>query len=384
MIIAFIPARGGSKSIPKKNIKLFCNKPLIYWSLLALERSSKVDLIYVATDDDEIKSTVMSFNFNKVIIYDRDPENATDFASTESVILEFLGKHYFDENDLFILVQATNPFITSEDIDNAIEQLIKQGSDSMLSCVRIKRFLWNDDGTPLNYDFMMRPRRQDFHGILVENGAFYINRVGNIKKYKNRLSGKIAIYEMKEYSFFELDEEDDWIIAEKLMYKHILSKRSIPIIKLFLSDVDGTLTDGGIYYGENGEELKKFNTKDGMGFELLRKAGIKTGLITRENSKIVELRAKKLQVDYLYMGVKDKFSAVREICEKENISLENVAYIGDDINCKEVLLNVGLSACPADAAEEIKNIPNIIKLSKEGGKGAVREFIDIILGKCYA
>lgn len=103
----------------------------------------------------------------------------------------------------------------------------------------------------------------------MENGAFYINTIANIIKDQNRLSAKIAIHEMEEFTAVEIDEEADWIIAEKLMYKHILSKRPKPKIKLFLSDVDGTLTDAGMYYGENGEEFKKFNTNDGKGFELL-------------------------------------------------------------------------------------------------------------------
>ncbi|MCD8544057.1 MAG: HAD hydrolase-like protein [Sulfurospirillum cavolei] len=136
-----------------------------------------------------------------------------------------------------------------------------------------------------------------------------------------------------------------------------------------------------MYYGDNGEEFKKFNTHDGKGFELLRKAGIKTGIITSENTKIVENRAKKLKVDYLYQRLehKGKLDIAKEICQKENITLNEVAYIGDDINCKELLQSVGLAACPVNALEEIKNIPNIIKLSKCGGDGAVREFVDSIL-----
>jgi len=381
-IIAFVPVRIGSKGIKFKNIKNFCGKPLLYWILRSLQSSNYIEEVYVASDSHIINETVNSFGFSKVMIYDRDPKNATDTASTEAVLLEFLYKYNFDNNDVFILAQATNPFTQTHDIDNALKLYFESDSDSLVTCARIKRFFWNEDGTPINYDYKSRPRRQDFKGILIENGAFYINRVGNIKKYQNRLSGKIAIYEMEEFTAVEIDEEDDWIIAENLMYKHILSKMPKPNIKLFLSDVDGTLTDGGMYYGENGEELKKFNTHDGKGFELLRKAGIKTGIITSENSKIVESRAKKLKIDYVYLGVEheDKLKIAKEICEKEGISLDEVAYIGDDINCKELLEAVGLSACPANAVEEIKRIPNIIRLSKRGGEGAVREFVEVILG----
>lgn len=381
MNIAFIPVRCGSKSIPFKNIKEFCGKPLVYWNLEALEKSNNIDEIFVATDCEEIKDIVNSFGFSKVKVYDRDEENASDTASTESVMLEFINKQNFKDNDLFFLVQATSPLTQTKDFDKALETLKNENADSLLTCIRTKRFFWDKNAKAINYDFINRPRRQDFDGLFMENGAFYINSVGNIKKDKNRLSGKIAIYEMEEFTAVEIDEEDDWLIAEKMMYKYILSKRPKPNIKLFLSDVDGTLTDAGMYYGENGEEFKKFNTHDGKGFELLRKAGIKTGIITSENTKIVENRAKKLKVDFLYQGLehKGKLDIAKEICKELNISLDEVAYIGDDINCKELLSSVGISACPSNALEEIKNIPNIIKLSKAGGEGAVREFCELIM-----
>lgn len=380
MNIAFIPVRCGSKSIPFKNIKEFCGKPLVYWNLEALQNSQSIDKIFVATDCMEIKSVVNSFGFSKVKVYDRETQNANDTASTESVMLEFIAKKNFDDNDLFFLVQATSPLTQTKDFDEALEVLKTKNADSLLTCVRTKRFYWNEDGKPYNYDYKNRPRRQDFDGMMMENGAFYINTIANIKKDQNRLSGKIAIYQMEEFTSVEIDEEDDWIIKEQLMKKHILSKKEIskPTIKLFLSDVDGTLTDAGMYYGENGEEFKKFNTHDGKGFELLRKVGLKTGIITSENTKLVENRAKKMKVDYLYQGLehKGKLDIAKEICEKENITLQEVAYIGDDINCKELLQSVGLAACPQNALDEIKNISNIIKLSKSGGDGAVREFVN--------
>lgn len=381
MNIAFIPARCGSKSIPIKNIKNFNGKPLVYWSLIAAQKSNNIDEIFVATDCAEIKSVINSFGFSKVKVYDREAENANDIATTESVMLEFIDKNNFDDKDLFLLIQATSPLTQTKDLDEALEKLENEKSDSLLTCVRTKRFFWNDDAAPFNYDLNNRPRRQDFDGVLMENGAFYINTIGNIKKYQNRLSGKIAIYEMEDFTSIEIDEEDDWILKEQLMKRYIPSNKQKQKIKLFLSDVDGTLTDAGMYYGENGEELKKFNTHDGMGFELLRKTGIKSGIITSEITKIVENRARKLKVDYLYQGVENngKLAIAKELCKKEKISLNEVAYIGDDINCKEILGSVGICGCPADAVEEIKSINNIIQLNQTGGNGAVREFINLIL-----
>ena len=187
---------------------------------------------------------------------------------------------------------------------------------------------------------------------------------------------------MPEYTATEIDEPDDWIVLENLMRKHVLSKQKPEkkTIKLFLSDVDGTLTDGGMYYSESGDELKKFNTRDGMGFQLLREAGIKTGIITSEDTHIVVNRAKKLKVDFLHQGKRNggKLVVAKEICGQLGITLDEVAYIGDDINCMELLEAVGVKACPGDACEEVKDIPGMMVMKKNGGEGCVREFIEII------
>ena len=177
MNIAFVPVRCGSKSIPFKNIKNFCGKPLVYWTLNALQNSKNIDKIFLATDCDEIRSIVKNFCFSKVNFYDRSKENATDTASTESVMMEFIDKNSFDGNDLFFLVQATSPLTETKDFDSALNMMKFEKSDSLLTCVRTKNFFWNADAIPINYNYLSRPRRQDFNGIFMENGAFYINSI---------------------------------------------------------------------------------------------------------------------------------------------------------------------------------------------------------------
>ena len=152
-------------------------------------------------------------------------------------------------------------------------------------------------------------------------------------------------------------------------------------IKLFATDVDGTMTNSGMYYTEDGNEFKKFNAKDGMGFKILRDSGIKTAIITSEETNIVKNRAKKLNVDYLSMGTWKKIEFVKQICKELNISLNEVAYIGDDINDIELLENAGLKACPQDAVQKVKSIKDIIILNSKGGEGAVREFVELIIQK---
>jgi len=376
-VIAFIPARAGSKSIPNKNIKSFCGKPLIYWNLLALQ-DADVDEIVVATDCVKTKEAVNSFNFSKVKIYDRKRENAQDSSSTESVMLEYIESSNLSDTDIFVLVQATSPFTQSGHFNEGLK--LFENHDTVLSCCESKRFSWRN-GKALNYDIFNRPRRQDFRGTLIENGAFYISLVADIKKTKNRISGNIGIYQMPEYTYTEIDEPEDWIVAESLMKKFIL-KNEIPDfskIKIFLSDVDGVLTDAGMYYTESGDEFKKFCTYDGMGFQLLQKTGVKVGLLTSEDKDLNRRRAKKLGLDFDFHGAKDKLQIVKDVCKKENISLSEVAYIGDDVNCFELLSNVSFAACPNNAVAKIKSIPGIIQLSKNGGEGVVREFVEKIL-----
>lgn len=382
MVVAFIPVRGGSKSIPLKNIRPLCGKPLVCWNIEALEASKKVDCIVVATDSDEIASAVQAGGFQRTLIYRRSEENARDTSSTESVMLEYIAQSTLSREDVFMLVQATSPLTEPCHFDAALDMYGQGNYDSMLSCVRMYRFLWSSDGKSKNYDYMHRPRRQEFQGELMENGAFYINTVGNIIDSGNRLSGRIGVYEMPEYTATEIDEPDDWQMMEILMRKYRVRRTQKPV-KLFLSDVDGVLTDAGMYYSEYGDELKKFNTRDGMGFGLLRLAGIKTGIITTEVTKLVERRAEKLKIDFLYQGKRDggKLAAASDICNKLGIGMDEVAYIGDDINCYDLLCAVGRAACPADAMDKIASISGIIHLKHRGGEGAVREFIELILSE---
>ena len=220
MVIAFIPVRGGSKSIPLKNIKPFCGKPLVCWNIEALEKCAEVDEIVVATDSDEIWKVVSSQSYAKTKLYRRLPENACDTASTESVMLEYIEHAQLSDKTTFILVQATSPMTQTNHFQEALEQYGKGEYDSMLTCVRNYRFFWSEEGKSINYDYTHRPRRQEFTGILMENGAFYINLVQNIKRDKNRLSGKIGIYEMPAYTAIEIDEPEDWEILESIMKRH--------------------------------------------------------------------------------------------------------------------------------------------------------------------
>ncbi|MFQ7871881.1 MAG: cytidylyltransferase domain-containing protein [Coprococcus phoceensis] len=389
MNVAFIPVRGGSKSIPLKNIKPISGKPLVYWTVKAACGCKYIDKVFIATDSDKIKETVEGFKegseaelFKKAEVIGRSAESASDTASTEFTMLEFADKVEFDN---IVLVQATSPLLVSSDLDRGFEAFGEENVDSVLSVVRQKRFHWGNDENgfahPTNYDVFHRPRRQEFDGYLVENGAFYISSKEDLLKSKNRVSGNIKAVEMNEDTFFEIDEPSDWVIIEALMKKNgITASKEIPEIKIFLTDCDGCLTDGGMYYSEHGDELKKFNTRDGMGFALLHKKRIVTGIVTSENVDLNRRRAQKLKLDVLEAGCRDKVAAVKVLCEKYNASLENVAYIGDDINDLDVIKIVGYGCCPADAMPQIREAAKYVTKAK-GGEGVIREVVERIIGE---
>lgn len=377
--VAFIPVRGGSKSIPLKNIKMLNGRPLVYWTVLAAADCKEIDRVYVATDSDAIKETVEKFAFEKVEVISRAESTATDTASTESAMLEFAEKYEFEN---IILIQATSPLLTALDLQKGIEKFALPQYDSILSVVRQKRFVWKEDESgivsPINYDVYNRPRRQEFDGYLVENGAFYICTREALLQTKNRLSGNIGAVEMAEETYFEIDEPSDWQVIESFMKRRKPIDRSSVKIKMVLTDCDGCLTDGGMYYGDDGSESKKFNTRDGMGFQLLKEKGIKTGIITGENNATVQRRGEKLKLDVVKLGVKDKKAAIMELCKTYGIEPEEVAYIGDDINDLEAIQSIGLGCSVSNAMECVKNAAQYVS-PLHGGDGAVRDIIEYIL-----
>lgn len=199
--------------MPKKNIKPIAGMPLCSWTLDAAASSALIDTVYVSTDSEEIVDVVQGLGLGVKVIM-RPAEYATDEASTEAVMLHFMNQVDFD---VLVTIQATSPLLTAHDLDQALVKFQDQQLYSMLSAVRTKRFFWHDDATPINYDPLLRPRRQDFRGTLMENGAFYITRREVLQNHHCRLGGKIGIYEMDEATAVEIDEPEDWERVERLL-----------------------------------------------------------------------------------------------------------------------------------------------------------------------
>lgn len=220
-VIAFIPMRSGSKGIKDKNIKIMNGKPLFFWTISVLIEA-KIPKIVVSTDSLKYAELVKSFFNEKVDIIFRSKENSSDKATTENTVLEYLNYNKVPKDNYILLTQITSPLIKAKDISSMIfYQNCRAKGGSVISVVDISnRFLWDEKGKSINYDYLNRSLRQDFKTskkFLVENGAFYLNSVENWLKYKNRLTKPIFYQKMCSASLFEIDTIEDWKNIESLL-----------------------------------------------------------------------------------------------------------------------------------------------------------------------
>jgi len=219
VVYALCLARGGSKGIPGKNIRPIGGKPLLCWCMDSSVTSNVFSRVFVSTDSSEIAEICTTAGYE---VHDRDPATATDGASSESGIQDFFKAH--PECDVCCLLQATSPMTAASHIKDAYQHFVATGADSLVTVVKMHRFIWNVDdagvATPVNYNPVQRPRRQDWNGELMENGAFYIFKRASFEASGSRLSGKITAYEMPLETFTEIDEPEDLLICEKFLAKH--------------------------------------------------------------------------------------------------------------------------------------------------------------------
>ena len=376
---AIIPLRSGSKGIPGKNKKKMLGRPLYQW-VLGEAIFSELNEIYIFTDDHEILEQVKNeYHWTpKVKGMLRSDESAGDSASTEDAMLEFAEKVNYNF-DIICLLQATSPLTHRNDINNCINKITEQKYDAALTVVETKRFIWSEKGESLNYDFLARPRRQDFNGMLMENGAVYAAKKETFIKNKNRLGGKIGIVHMPEDTLAEIDEVSDFTIVSELLKTRLQKlKGKGEAIKYLVLDVDGVFTNGTVAVSPDGELFKLFSIRDGMGLEILRNNGIQPVVITTENSPIVARRMEKLKIQHVFLGVKDKFARLNNFCIEQGVTRSQIAYVGDDVNDLCNLCAVGWGITPNDGLPEVKQVVDIV-LNNKGGDKAIREAVEFII-----
>lgn len=378
LTVAIIPARGGSKGVPGKNLRRVGGIPLVERAVRAASAASGVDLVVVSTDDVAIAAVAEGAGARVVA---RPAELAGDTASSESALLHALDVLESEgvRVGTVVFVQATSPFIPSEGIAEAVDQIVSGRFDSVFSAYETYGFLWrrNAEGraAAINHDAAHRLRRQDREPHYLETGGFYAFDAVGFRRFQHRFFGQVGIVEVPESSAVEIDDEQQLALAEALAAASALPE---PITaSVLVTDFDGVHTDDTATVDSEGRESVRVSREDGMGVSRLRRAGIPMLILSTEQNPVVARRAEKLQVPVLH-GIDDKASALAAWAAEHGIRLADIAYVGNDVNDLGALGIVGWPIAVANAHPQVKAAARVV-LSRRGGEGAVREVIERML-----
>lgn len=377
-VVAIIPARGGSKGVPGKNVRPVAGRPLVARAIDSL-LAAGVDLVVVSTNDDEIASISTAAGAR---IVERPAELAGDTATSESAIVHTLDVLAAEGivAEITVFVQATSPFIEPDDVMRGIAAVSSGESDVAFSAAETHVFLWRngaDGAEGVNHDKSFRPRRQDREPEFAETGAFYVFRTEGFREAGHRFFGRVSMVEVSPRTAIEVDTEDDLAIVEAIAASREKGvPASIPALAV-VTDFDGVHTDDMAFVDQDGRESVRVRRGDGLGVELLRNAGVPFLILSKEKNPVVVRRAEKLKVDVL-SGEDDKETALRKWAADNGIALADIAYLGNDVNDIAPLQIVGWPVVVADAHPQAKAVARVV-LSRRGGEGAVRELAELVL-----
>ena len=383
--IAIIPARGHSKGVHRKNLRNLGGKPLIAHAILTACEAVCIDRVFVSTDDPEIASVAKNFGAEIVM---RPETISGDTASSEAALLHVVEhletKAYFP--DIIVFLQCTSPFTTSEDVDGTIAALVNSNADTALSVTDFHYFIWGKDtngqAIGINHDKSVRLMRQEREDQFLENGAVYAMRTRGFKTATHRFFGKTVFYRMPVERSFEIDEPIDLKIAEIFFQekqRNFLMSKLPKRIEALLLDFDGVMTDNRVWVGQDGTEYVVCSRSDGMGLAELKRLGLPVVVFSSEVNPVVTARCKKLGIE-CQGSLDQKLEAMRIWHKKNNISLENIIYIGNDINDLACMQAAGCGVAVKDAHPGVISAADIV-LTKKGGFGAVRELSELIIEK---
>jgi N-acylneuraminate cytidylyltransferase len=378
LTVAIIPARGGSKQVPRKNLQRVGGVPLIERAVRAAATASGIDLVVVSTDDDEIAAVATAAGAR---IVRRPAELSGDTATSESAILHALDdlEANGDRVGVVAFVQATSPFIPSDALAAAVSEVQADRADSVFSAHETYGFLWREgeDGTAvaINHDAAHRPRRQDREPHHLETGAFYVFRAAGFRESRHRFFGRTRIARVPEWTAIEIDDADQLRVARALATLHEVPA-PIPV-RAVVTDFDGVHTDDTAIIDADGGERVRVSREDGMGVALLRRAGVPLLILSTEVNPVVRARADKLRVPVLH-GIDDKETALRNWAQENDVPLADIAYLGNDVNDLPALRIVGWPVAVANAHPLVIEEARVV-LSRRGGEGAVRELVERVL-----
>ena len=399
-ILAIIPARGGSKGIPRKNIRDFAGYPLIAWSIAAARQSSMVTRIIVSTDDEEIASTARSFGAETPFL--RPAEFAQDQTTDLPVFehaLQWLAEHEKYHPDVVVQLRPTSPIRPRDCVDSAIRILL---AHPQADCVRgvvpagqNPHKMWRLPGGKdapmknlLEVEGLVEPYnapRQVLPPVYWQTGHIDAIRVTTILKKRSMSGDVIHPLVIDPRYTVDLDNLYDWAKYEWLATFGGLEyvspgspHRSMPgKVDLLVLDFDGVLTDNRVWTDQDGREAVASNRSDSEGLSRLRKAGVEAFVISKEINPVVAARCRKIKTPCL-QGIQDKAPALKQLLEERGLDPANVIYLGNDTNDLPCFPLVGWAAAVADAHPDVKRQADLV-LTMRGGYGAVREICDLII-----
>jgi N-acylneuraminate cytidylyltransferase len=402
-ILTLIPARGGSKGIPRKNIRPFAGYPLLAWSIAAARQASSVTRIVVSTDDAEIASIAREYGAETPFL--RPTQLAQDHTTDLPVFehaLEWLEANEDYRPESVIQLRPTSPIRPKDCVDHAVE-ILTAHSDA--DCVRgvvpagqnpHKMWRFAGDGQPikplLKVEGIAEPYnapRQILPPVYWQTGHIDAIRVSTIKQKKSLTGDVVYPLVIDPRYTVDIDSLSDWAKYETLAASGLemvtpgatfAVKRSMPQrIDLIISDFDGVITDNRVWVDQHGTEFVAAYRSDSIGVQALRRIGIEVMILSSEPNRVVEARARKMGVQVIHgVGIYDKGRVMLEMLKERNLSAENTIYIGNDLNDLPCFEIAGWSVAVADAYPEVIRAADHV-LNRPGGHGALRELCDLVL-----
>lgn len=381
--VALIPARGGSKGIPDKNVRTLCGRPLIAWSIEHALETPAISRTIVSTDSERIAEVARQWGAEVPFL--RPPELATDEATTESALLHAVSElsKTGPEPDAIVLLQPTSPIRGSGLVGRAVDLFNERGHDSLVSVTANHHFFWKKAGPRVfaQYDYLNRPRRQDIKDedrLWRETGSIYITKTKLLKAHKNRIAGSVGLFETGETEAYEIDSVADFLAVEALLRQELRNgpHPDFSEIDLVVFDFDGVLTNNLVWVTERGEESVSCNRSDGLAISRLRALGLDILIMSTETNPVVEVRGRKLNVPAL-KSVSDKGRRIEAYMSEHGLDPKRVAYVGNDVNDVPAMEKVGWPMAVADAAPNAKSAARIV-LNRKGGEGVAVEMLALL------
>ncbi len=377
-VLAVIPARGGSKGVPGKNLAPVGGVPLVVRAVLACRAARHVTDVVVSTDDPGIAAAARSAGADVV---DRPAGISGDTAGSEAAVLHALEAH--PDADVVLLVQCTSPFLTREDIEGVAAAVVEDGAETAVTVAPFHGFLWREDelggGQGMGHDKAFRPRRQDRPQDFLETGAAYAMDAAGFRKHQHRFFGRTALVRTDPARVLEIDEPHDLDRARALApLLDRLPGPTLDDVDAVVLDFDGTQTDDKVLIDSDGRELVAVHRGDGLGIAALRRAGLKLLILSTEQNPVVAARAHKLKVPVLH-GIDRKDLALKQWCEEQGVDPERVLYAGNDVNDLPCFALAGWPVAVADAHDAVRAAARTVTRTP-GGEGAIREIAAWLLG----